>query len=170
MKEEDWGSCLVAETGVVNAMTSINYERDWIMNSGSDTIVHHVEKEVNFVINKKQEDSDNVQTGDVVTAIKEIKESNLEIDNISLDTENVEVEPEEAMSKNVYVNCDHFEGNIEGDAEEVEISSQSSAISKTTTDLKQILKVDEEAQYQIDEEALKPPIYRGGEKEIWWWI
>ncbi|MCD7450055.1 hypothetical protein HAX54_003111 [Datura stramonium] len=42
-----------------------------------------MEKEDNFVINKKQEDSDDAQTGDVVAAIEKIKEANLETDNIS---------------------------------------------------------------------------------------
>ncbi|MCE3216495.1 hypothetical protein HAX54_006691 [Datura stramonium] len=111
-------------------MTSINYERDWIMNSGSDNTVHHMEKEVNLVISKKQEDVDNVHTGDVMAAIEEIKEANLEIDNISLNMEDVEIEPEQTMSETIYANGDHSEKSIERDAVEVEVADQSSAISK----------------------------------------
>ncbi|KAH0702541.1 hypothetical protein KY285_016819 [Solanum tuberosum] len=33
-EEEDWGKCFVAETRAIDAMTSINFERDWIVDSG----------------------------------------------------------------------------------------------------------------------------------------
>ncbi|KAH0714412.1 hypothetical protein KY284_007317 [Solanum tuberosum] len=82
-EEEDWGKCFVAETRAIDAMTSINFERDWIVDSGcghhltgdeskffdfqkyngrdvivtTDNTVHHVEKEGTVVINEKQEDS-----------------------------------------------------------------------------------------------------------------
>ncbi|MCD7473558.1 hypothetical protein HAX54_015469, partial [Datura stramonium] len=69
-------------------------------------------------------------TGDVVATLEEIKEENLEIDNISLDMENVEMEPEETMSEIIYANGDHCGESIEGDVVEVKVSSHSSAISK----------------------------------------
>jgi len=37
--EEDWGKCFVAETRAIDAMTSINFERDWIVDSGCG---HHL--------------------------------------------------------------------------------------------------------------------------------
>ena len=81
-EEEDWGMCFVAETRAIDAMTSINFERDWIVDSGyglhltgdkykfsnfhkyngSDVIVttnntvHQVEKEGTIFINEKKED------------------------------------------------------------------------------------------------------------------
>ncbi|MCE2055158.1 hypothetical protein HAX54_042081, partial [Datura stramonium] len=135
------------------------------MNSGSDSTVHHMEKKVNLVINKKQKDADNIHTGDVIAAIEEIKEANLEIDNISLDVEDVEIEPEETMSETIYANGDHSGENIEGNVEEVEVSSQSSIISKTTTGLKQILKVDEEAKYKMDKEVDHKDLISDGETD-----
>ncbi|MCE3050890.1 hypothetical protein HAX54_048357 [Datura stramonium] len=164
-EEEDWGNCLVAETRAVNVMTSINYERDWIMNSRSDNTVHHVKKEVNLVINKKQEHYDNVQTDDVVPAVKEIKETNFETDNISLDMDDVELELEETMSETIYANGDHFEGNIKGDVEEVEVSGQSSSILKIIIGLEKILKADEEAKYQIDVEVDHEDLISDGETD-----
>ncbi|KAH0729463.1 hypothetical protein KY289_000651 [Solanum tuberosum] len=82
-EEEDWGKCFVAETRAVNTMTSINFERDYIVDSecghhltgdevkffdfhkynGHDVIVttyntvHHIDFEGTIVINKKKEDS-----------------------------------------------------------------------------------------------------------------
>ncbi|MCD7450684.1 hypothetical protein HAX54_008138, partial [Datura stramonium] len=52
----------------------------------------------------------------------------------------VEVELEQEVSETIYVNSDHFGGNFEGDAIEVEVYSQSSVISKTIIGLEQILK------------------------------
>jgi len=73
------GKCFVAETKFVDVMTSMNFENDWILDSGcgryltgdqsglqeyngNDVIVtanktfHHVENEGTIVINGKQED------------------------------------------------------------------------------------------------------------------
>ncbi|MCD7447782.1 hypothetical protein HAX54_034767 [Datura stramonium] len=57
------------------------------------------------------------------------------------------------MSETIYANGDHSGESTEGDAVEVEVSSQSSVISKTIINSKQILKADEEAKDQIYEEV-----------------
>lgn len=81
-QEEDWGKCFMAETAT-NAMTSINFDRDWIVDFGcshhltgdgskfslfcpcggkdaiitTDNTVHAVKKEGTMVINNKKDDS-----------------------------------------------------------------------------------------------------------------
>ncbi|MCE2055484.1 hypothetical protein HAX54_042725 [Datura stramonium] len=69
-----------------------------------------------------------------------------------LDTEHVEVEPEETMSGTLYANGDYSGESIEEDAMEIEVSSQSFVLSKIITDSKQILKVGG-AKDQIDEKV-----------------
>ncbi|MCD7463522.1 hypothetical protein HAX54_050780 [Datura stramonium] len=58
-------------------------------------------------INKKQKDSDEVQTGDIVATMEEIKEENLET---------------------IYANGNYSKGNIEGDTVEVAVSEIDSMI------------------------------------------
>ncbi|XP_059318720.1 uncharacterized protein LOC132069373 [Lycium ferocissimum] len=151
-EEEDAGRCFVAEAGVVDALASFNFERDWIMDSRDNT-VYHVEKEGIGVINKKQEDSKDVQTSDVVAATEEIKEADPETSNKSLDIEDVEVEPEHEVSETTYGNGDHSGESIEGVVVEVEVSGQLSAVSESITSSVQILKADGEADGQINEEV-----------------
>ncbi|XP_059294724.1 uncharacterized protein LOC132047737 [Lycium ferocissimum] len=151
-EEEDWGRCFVAETRVVDALASLNFERGWIVDSGYNT-VHHVEKEDTGVINKKQENFENVQTGDVVAVTEEINEANPEAGNKSLDVRDVEVEPEQAVSETIYGNSDHSGESIEGVVVEVEVSGQSSDISESITSSDQILEADGEAGGQINEEV-----------------
>jgi len=81
-EEEDWGNCFVMETKSVDALASINFEDDWIVDSGcghhltgdqskfsslkeynrnevivtADNTIHQVENEGTIVINGKQED------------------------------------------------------------------------------------------------------------------
>ncbi|XP_060186750.1 uncharacterized protein LOC132616160 [Lycium barbarum] len=178
-EEEDWGRCFIAETRVVDALASLNFERGWTMDSGcghhltegeskffnfqenngcdvivtEDNTVHHVEKEDIGVINKKQEDSKDVQTSDVVTAIEEINEADPEIGNKSLNAEDVEVDPEHEVSETICDNGDHSEESIKGIVVEVEVSSQSSVVSKSITNSDQILEADGEADGQINKEV-----------------
>ena len=82
-EEEDWGKCFVAETKFVDALASMNFEDDWIVDSSCghhltgdqskfsslqeyngneaivtvDNTVHQVENEGTIIINGKQEDS-----------------------------------------------------------------------------------------------------------------
>lgn len=53
-------------------MSSINFYRDWIVDSGYNSI-DYVEKQGTNVINKKQIFFEDIQTGDVVASIEEIK-------------------------------------------------------------------------------------------------
>ncbi|XP_016498615.1 uncharacterized protein LOC107817324 [Nicotiana tabacum] len=41
-KEEDWGKCFTAETRAINAMASINFERNWIVDLGCG---HHLTRD-----------------------------------------------------------------------------------------------------------------------------
>ncbi|MCD7472217.1 hypothetical protein HAX54_013236, partial [Datura stramonium] len=66
--------------------------------------VHHMEKEENILIDKKQEDYEDIQTGDMEGAIKEIKKVDPKTGNESLDMKHVEVELEKAVSETIYVN------------------------------------------------------------------
>ncbi|MCD9558606.1 hypothetical protein HAX54_016052 [Datura stramonium] len=50
----------------------------------------------------------------VIGVIKEIKKANLETGGESLDMEDMEVEPKQALLKIIYVNCNHSGGSIKG--------------------------------------------------------
>ncbi|XP_059309472.1 uncharacterized protein LOC132060451 [Lycium ferocissimum] len=135
-EKEDWGRCFVAETRVVDALASLNFERGWIVDLGCG---HHLTEDeskfFNFqenngcdedtgVINKKQENCKDVQTSDVVAATEEINEADPETGNKSVDVEGVEVEPEHEVSETIYDNGDHSGESIEGVVVEVEVSGQ----------------------------------------------
>ncbi|KAH0686113.1 hypothetical protein KY289_016867 [Solanum tuberosum] len=70
-EEEEWEKFLVAEARTIDAMISINLERDWIEDSKYNT-VDHVEEQDNNVISMKQETSEDVYSGDMVVVIEEI--------------------------------------------------------------------------------------------------
>ncbi|KAF3650384.1 hypothetical protein FXO37_18493 [Capsicum annuum] len=95
----DWGRCLAAESRAIDALASINLERDWIRYN----TIHHVEKEDT---NKKQENSEDIQTDDTVVAIKEIKEADPENDNKSLDVKDIEMDSEQTVSETLYASDD----------------------------------------------------------------
>lgn len=91
--------------------------------------LHHiytiVEKEDT---NKKQDDTEDVHTRDVVAAIEEFKGPDPEIDNKSLNIKDVAIEPDQAMSETIYASDDLFEENTGGDIMKVKVSDQSSII------------------------------------------
>ncbi|KAF3639253.1 hypothetical protein FXO38_22763 [Capsicum annuum] len=74
---------------------------------------------------KKQEDIEDVQTGQVLAAIREIKEADPEIGNTSLNVKDVEVDSEETVSGNQYVSDDIIGESIKEDIVKVEVSDQS---------------------------------------------
>ncbi|CAN4091441.1 unnamed protein product [Withania somnifera] len=76
-------------------------------------------------------DTADVQSGDVVAATEEIKEADPETVNKRLDEKDVVVEPEQAASETIYANGNHSGESIEGDVVEVEVPSQTSAISRS---------------------------------------
>ncbi|XP_015164455.1 uncharacterized protein [Solanum tuberosum] len=76
-EEEKWGMCLVAEAPAIDAMVSLNLERDWIEDSEYNA-VDHVEKQDTDVIEMKQETLEDVHIGDMIASIEEIKEINYE--------------------------------------------------------------------------------------------
>ncbi|KAF3614703.1 hypothetical protein FXO38_23281 [Capsicum annuum] len=86
-EEEDWERSLEAESRAINVLGSINLEGNWI----GYNIIHHVEKEGT---DKKQNDTEDIQTGDVVFAIEEFKEADPETDNKSLNVIDVAIELE----------------------------------------------------------------------------
>ncbi|KAF3662043.1 hypothetical protein FXO37_12630 [Capsicum annuum] len=101
-EKEGWGRCLVAESQAIDALTFINLKRDWI---GYNTI-HHVEKKD---IDKKQDDTEGVQTGDVKYAIEKIKEADPENGNKSLNMEDIKVDSEQTVSETLYASDDFSE-------------------------------------------------------------
>ncbi|MCD7468550.1 hypothetical protein HAX54_006894 [Datura stramonium] len=115
-----------------------------------DDIVAAAEsKPVDNIVGPGKLDSGDVQTGDVVAATEEIKEADPETVNKRLDSKDVEVEPEQAVSGTIYANGDHSGERIEGDVVEVEASGQTSVISRSISGLEQ----DGEAEDHVDEEA-----------------
>ncbi|KAH0674426.1 hypothetical protein KY284_025513 [Solanum tuberosum] len=118
-EEEEWGKCLVAETRAIDVMISINLEREWIEDLEYNIANH------------------DVPIGDMVAAIEEIKEENLE----------------HAISETTCASGDLYKESIERDVLEVKVSDQSSVISKSINDSEQILKADGESRDQIEEEA-----------------
>ncbi|KAF3685433.1 Histidine-containing phosphotransfer protein 1 [Capsicum annuum] len=107
-EEEGWEIYLEAESRAIDALASINLERDCIRSN----IIHNVEQEGT---DKNQEDTEDVQTGDAVAAIEEIKEVYLEIGHKSLNVKDVEVDSEETVSENQYASDDIIGESIKGD-------------------------------------------------------
>uniref|UniRef100_M1DWY1 Uncharacterized protein n=1 Tax=Solanum tuberosum TaxID=4113 RepID=M1DWY1_SOLTU len=85
----------------------------------------------------KQETLEDVHTSDVVAFIEEIKE----------------VTPEHAMFKSMYLDGDLHRESIDGHILEVEVSSQSSVISRSVTGLDRTLETNGENDDQINEEV-----------------
>ncbi|KAF3631219.1 putative digalactosyldiacylglycerol synthase 2, chloroplastic-like [Capsicum annuum] len=155
VKEEEWGKCLAAESRAIDAFASINLERDWI----ESNTIYHVEHEGT---NKKQEDTEDIQTGDVVDAIEEIKEEDPKIGHKSLNVKDVEVDFEETVSENQYANDDFIGESIKGNEVEVEVSDQSPIVSRSITGSEQILKVYEEAKDSMNDGVeIKAPVSDG---------
>uniref|UniRef100_M1C4N4 Uncharacterized protein n=1 Tax=Solanum tuberosum TaxID=4113 RepID=M1C4N4_SOLTU len=117
-------------------MVSINLEEDLIEDSKYNA-VDHVEKQDNDAIDIKQETLEDVLIGDMVASIEEIKEVN----------------SEQVVPGAIYVDGDLYGESIEKDVWEVEVSDQSSAISRSVIGLDQILKANGENVDQIDGEA-----------------
>ncbi|KAJ8558116.1 hypothetical protein K7X08_004882 [Anisodus acutangulus] len=118
----------------------------------TDTTIHQVKEDI-VIINKKQEDFEDVHASDVVAVIDKIKEAKPKIGNKSLDVKDVEVESEQVGSENLYVNGDHFGESIEGDAVEAEVTSQSSVRTGSITSSEQMSEASGEAKHKKDEEA-----------------
>ncbi|XP_049408463.1 translocase of chloroplast 159, chloroplastic isoform X1 [Solanum stenotomum] len=114
-----------------------------------DTVAAAESKPVDNIVGAGKLDSGDVQTSDVVAVTEEIKEADPETVNKRLDTKDVEVEPEQAVSGTIYANGDHSGESIEGDVVEVEVSGQTSAISRSITGSEQ----EGEAKDHIGEEA-----------------
>lgn len=102
---------------------------------------------------KKQDDTEDIQTGDVIAAIKEIKETDPNNDNKSLNVEDIEVDYEQIVSKAQYASDDFIREIIKGDIVEVEVSNQSSIILSSIIGSKQILEGDEEANDSMNAEV-----------------
>ncbi|KAH0668946.1 hypothetical protein KY289_023439 [Solanum tuberosum] len=118
-EEEEWGKCLVAETRAIDVMISINLERDWIEDLEYNIANH------------------DVPIGDMVAAIEEIKEENLE----------------QATSETICASGDLYKESIERDVLKVKVFGQSSVISRSINDSEQILKAYGESRDQIEEEV-----------------
>uniref|UniRef100_M1DN96 Uncharacterized protein n=1 Tax=Solanum tuberosum TaxID=4113 RepID=M1DN96_SOLTU len=89
------------------------------------------------VISMKLETIKDVHTGDMVASIEEIKETN----------------SEQAVPRSIYADGDLYGESIEEDVWKVEISNQSSAISRSVIGLDQILEANGDDEYQIEEEV-----------------
>ncbi|KAH0676665.1 hypothetical protein KY285_024466 [Solanum tuberosum] len=134
--EEEWGNCLVDEARAINAMISINIERDWI-DYIEYNIVDHVEKQETDVVDMKQEIFEDALIGDTVAAIEETKEE----------------DHEKEISETTCASGDLYKESIGGDVLEAEVSCQSFETSRSTNDSEQILKADGESRDQIEKEA-----------------
>ncbi|KAF3647897.1 hypothetical protein FXO38_18444 [Capsicum annuum] len=136
-EEEGWERCLEAKSRAINVLAFINFKKNCI----KCNTIYHVEKEDT---EKKQEDTEIVQTGDVVAAIEEIKKTNSKIGHKSLNIKDVEVDSEETMSENHYASDDIIRETIKGDVVEVEVSGQSSIASSSIIGSEEMLKVNVE--------------------------
>lgn len=87
---------MVSESRAIDSLAFFSFEKDWIIDL--QYIIQHVEEEGIDVINKKQEDYEDVQTGNIVDATKEIKEAYPGIGNNNLNIKDVEVENEQTIS------------------------------------------------------------------------
>uniref|UniRef100_M1BGY3 Uncharacterized protein n=1 Tax=Solanum tuberosum TaxID=4113 RepID=M1BGY3_SOLTU len=114
-EEEEWGKCLVAEGRAIDVMISINLERGWIEDLEYN-IADQVENQETDVVGMKQEIFEYVPSGDMVAAIEEIKEE----------------DPEQAISES------GDEKSLRENVLKVEVSGQSSTISRSITSLDQI--------------------------------
>nr|CAD1828170.1 unnamed protein product [Ananas comosus var. bracteatus] len=59
---EDWGNCFMAETSTIGASTSINYEEDWIVDSGCGH--HFTGNDSKFLSLQRHEGNDAIITAD----------------------------------------------------------------------------------------------------------
>ncbi|KAF3666326.1 hypothetical protein FXO37_10615 [Capsicum annuum] len=85
------------------------------------------------------------------TAIKEIKEADPENGNKSLDVEDIEVNSVQTVYETLFAGDEFIAKSIKEDILEVEVSDQSSIVSRSFASSEEILEADEEAKDQIDE-------------------
>lgn len=137
-EEEGQKRCLEAESRAINALTFINLETEWI----DYNIIREVEKED---IDKKQEEAEDVQIGDMVVSIEEIKEADPKIGDESLNVKDIEVDSKKKMAKNQDAIDDFIGESIKGDVVKVEVPGQLYVLSRSVLGSDQILKVDEKA-------------------------
>ncbi|KAF3631452.1 Protein OSCA1 [Capsicum annuum] len=86
--ENELANANQAESRAIDALAFINLERDWIRYNA----IHYVKKKV---IDKKQDDTEDVQTRDVVATIEKFKEGDPEINNKSLNVKDIAIEPKQ---------------------------------------------------------------------------
>ena len=96
-----------------------------------------MENQETDVVDIKQENFVDVPSGDMIASIEEIEKE----------------DSKQAISENTCVSGDIYKESIDGDVLEVEVFGQSSAISRSTNDLEQILEAYEECRYQLEKEV-----------------